>query len=86
MSEMTKTTLATGFALTLALPGLALAADFAAMDANGDGFITMSEFQQAMPEVPSEAFMEADANADGALSEEELAAAQEAGTLPSSEG
>lgn len=83
---MTKTTLATGFALTLALPGLALAADFEAMDANGDGFITMSEFQQAMPDVPAETFMEADANADGALSKEELAAAQDAGTLPPSEG
>ena len=83
---MTKTTFATGFAFTLALPGLAFAAEFAAMDANGDGFVTMSEFQQVMPEVPAEAFMEADANADGALSEDELAAAQEAGTLPPSEG
>jgi Ca2+-binding EF-hand superfamily protein len=83
---MTKTTLATGFALTLALPSLALAADFAAMDANGDGYITMSEFQQAMPDASTDAFMKADADADGAISEEELAAAQEEGTLPSSEG
>ncbi|MGX0879524.1 Ca2+-binding EF-hand superfamily protein [Roseovarius sp. MBR-154] len=83
---MTKTTLATGLALTFALPGLALAGDFASVDANGDGYITMSEFQQAMPEAPSEAFMEADADADGALNEEELAAAKEEGILPPSEG
>ncbi|RXV58794.1 calcium-binding protein [Roseovarius sp. A46] len=83
---MTKTTLATGFALTLALPSIAQAAEFTSADADGDGYVTMSEFQEAMPEATADAFMEADANADGTLSEEEFAAAQDAGVLPSSEG
>ncbi|MFB9149975.1 EF-hand domain-containing protein [Roseovarius ramblicola] len=83
---MTKTTLAAGFALTLALPATAQAAEFTSADADGDGYVTMSEFQDAMPDAPVEAFMEADADADGVLSEEEFAAAQDAGVLSSSEG
>ncbi len=84
--DMTKTTLAAGLALTLALPSIAQALEFTSTDADGDGYVTMSEFQEAMPEAPADAFMEADANADGALSEEEFAAAQDAGVLSPSEG
>ena len=80
---MTKTMLATGLALTFAVPAMAQEADFATLDANGDGFVTMAEFQAVMPEVSVDAFMQADANADGALNEEELTSAQEDGTLPS---
>lgn len=83
---MTKHFATASLAIALVLPLAAQAADFAAMDANGDGYLTMSEFQTALPETPAEAFMAADTNADGALSAEELAAAQEAGTLPSGDG
>ncbi|MFO7757021.1 MAG: EF-hand domain-containing protein [Roseovarius sp.] len=83
---MTKTMLATGFALTLAVPAMAQETDFETLDANGDGFVTMAEFQAVMPDVSVDAFMEADANADGALDEEELTAAQEDGSLPSGDG
>ncbi|MEI4232269.1 EF-hand domain-containing protein [Roseovarius sp. D22-M7] len=79
---MTKKMLATGLAMTLALPALAQGLDFDTLDANGDGFVTMAEFQAAMPDVSVDAFMEADTNADGALSQDELAAAQEEGILP----
>lgn len=79
---MTKKMLATGLALTLAVPALAQGMDFDTLDANGDGFVTMAEFQAAMPDVSVDAFMEADTNADGALSQDELAAAQEEGILP----
>lgn len=80
---MTRTMLATGLALTLAVPAMAQGGDFATLDANGDGFVTMAEFQAVMPDVSVDAFMEADADADGALSEEELTAAQDEGILPS---
>lgn len=82
---MKRTFTATGFALTLSLPIPLLAADFATLDVNGDGYVTMAEFQEGLPETPADAFMSADANGDGALSEAEISAAQEAGTLPPSE-
>ena len=78
---MTKELLATTFALALTLPAAALAQD--AMDADGDGMVTMSEFQDAMPDAEADTFSMVDTNADGALSADEIAAAQEAGTLPS---
>jgi hypothetical protein len=77
---MTKNLLATTFAFALTLPAAALAQD--AMDADGDGMVTMSEFQDAMPDAEAGSFAQADTNADGALSGDEIAAAQEAGTLP----
>jgi Ca2+-binding EF-hand superfamily protein len=83
MIEMTKKMLATGLALTFAVPAMAQEGDFATLDANGDGFVTMAEFQAMMPDVSVDAFMQADTNADGALNEEELSAAQEEGILPS---
>jgi Ca2+-binding EF-hand superfamily protein len=83
---MTKEFVAATFALALSLPVTAFASEFSAMDADGDGYVTMSEFQQAMPEATSDTFTAADANADGALSEEEVAAAVDAGLLPASDG
>ena len=82
---MTKTMLATGLALTLAVPAMAQEGGFATLDANGDGFVTMSELQAVMPDVSVDAFMQADTNADGALNQDELASAQDAGTLPEGE-
>lgn len=83
---MTKHFTITSLAIAISLPVVTQAADFASMDANGDSYISVFEFQTALPEAPVDAFMTADTNADGALSAEELAAAQEAGTLPSSDG
>ena len=77
---MTKDLLATTFALALTLPAAALAQD--AMDADGDGMVTMTEFQDAMPDAKAGTFSQADTDGDGALSADEIAAAQEAGTLP----
>ena len=49
---MFKTPTAATFALAIALPGVALAE----MDANGDGAVTMSEFQEAYPDAEAGAF------------------------------
>ncbi|RKT32489.1 EF hand domain-containing protein [Roseovarius halotolerans] len=82
---MFKTTTAATFALALALPGAALA-NMADMDADGDGAVTMSEFQQAYPDAEAGTFSAVDTNADGSLTEEELTAAMEAGKLPEKSG
>ncbi|WP_294620776.1 EF-hand domain-containing protein [uncultured Roseovarius sp.] len=78
---MTKELLATTFALALTLPAAAFAET--AMDADGDGMVTMTEFQDAMPDAEAGTFSQADTDGDGALSADEVAAAQEAGVLPS---
>ncbi|WP_417726696.1 EF-hand domain-containing protein [Roseovarius sp.] len=83
---MTKEFFAASLAIAMSLPAVARAGEFSAMDADGDGYVTMSEFQQAMPEATAEIFTAADANADGALTDEEVAAAQDAGVLPAKEG
>jgi len=51
------------------------AADFATVDANADGLVTIEEAALGAPEITTEAFQEADANGDGALSAEEYAVA-----------
>ncbi|WP_422030168.1 EF-hand domain-containing protein [Roseovarius sp.] len=72
-----------GLILALVAPTAVLAEDAAAsMDADGDGAVTMSEFNEAMPDAGTEVFAEIDADANGALSEEEITAATEAGVLP----
>lgn len=75
---------AAALALAFALPGAALAASD--MDANGDGSVTMEEFNAAMPDAGEAVFTEADTNGDGALSADEIAAARENGILPASDG
>lgn len=76
-----KKALVTVIALTsaVALPAWA-ATD---IDTNGDGVMTLDEVQAVFPEVTAEVFATADTDADGALSDEEMVAAQEAGTIPS---
>lgn len=73
--------IAATFAVALTLPAVALAEN--AMDTDGDGQVTMPEFEAAHPDAEAGTFSILDANADGVLSEEELAAAQEAVVLPS---
>ena len=77
---MTKEFIAASFALALTLPAAALASE--SMDADGDGAVSMSEFQTAHPEADTAIFTAVDANADGVLTEDEIMAAKEAGTLP----
>lgn len=80
---MTKTF---GILMILALPlaGLALAMTGASAeyDANGDGVLTIDEVQAVFPDLSVETFTAMDLNADGALDEQEIAAAQEAGVMP----
>lgn len=63
----------------------ALIAQDAAVDADGDGMVTMEEFALAYPDLTEESFTTADLNADGMLDADELAAAAEAGVLPAVE-
>lgn len=51
-------------------------------DTDGNGTYSMEELQAAYPDLTAEVFTSIDANADGAVDADELAAAQEAGTLP----
>lgn len=67
---------------TLGLAGVASAAPFAEVDANGDGAISQDEFAAAYPEAGEEGWTQVDANADGQLTEDEHQAAVEAGLLP----
>ncbi len=83
---MTKDLIAASFALALTLPVAGFAGDAAAMDADGDGAVTMSEFQAAHPEAEVGTFSQADANADGMLTTDEIADAQAQGVLPATDG
>jgi len=51
-------------------------------DANGDGLLTIDEVQAVMPEITADAFNAMDLNADGALDQAEIQAAQDAGLMP----
>lgn len=66
---------------TLGFTGPALAQDMTVEDANGDGVYSMEELQAAYPDLTEDQFKLIDANADGSVDADELAAAQEAGTL-----
>ena len=71
-------------ALTLAATLLGTAAMAATeVDANGDGMITIEEVQASYPDVSAEDFSAMDTNADGALDDAEMQAAEAAGLLKS---
>ncbi len=59
------------------------AADFKAMDTDANGVISEIEFVAAYPSTPEAALVAADVDKSGALDEAEIAAATEAGVLPS---
>jgi hypothetical protein len=67
---------------TLSLAGVAGAAPFAEVDANGDGAVSQEEFASAYPDAGEEAWTQIDANADGQVTEDEHQAAVAAGVLP----
>lgn len=50
-------------------------------DANGDGVYSMDELKVTYPELTEDIFAQLDANNDGALDADEMAAAQAAGIL-----
>ena len=50
-------------------------------DTDGNGTYSMEEMTAAYPDMTEEVFASVDANADGAVDADELAAAQEAGTI-----
>lgn len=66
----------------LTFPALAVGQSATEMDANGDGVLTIDEVQATFPEITSDMFAAMDLNADGALDGNEVAAAQEAGLMP----
>ncbi len=70
--------------VTIAAPAIAFADT--SVDANGDGVLTIEEVQAVIPELDADGFSVLDVNGDGALDEAEIAAAQEAGVLPPSNG
>lgn len=72
---MFKKTLAALIATVLALPALA-------MDSDGDGMVSPSEFEAALPEAPSGTFEQLDVDGDGALNSAEVAAGRDAGIIP----
>lgn len=78
MTKMTRTLTASLLALT-AFSGAALASD---LDADSDGMVTYEEVVAMYPDVSEEAFAAIDSDESGALDEDELAAAVEAGTIP----
>lgn len=70
---------------TLTLAALTFATASFAMsdaDANGDKLLTMDEVKAAYPEISEDQFMQAYADSDGVLSEQELSDATQAGVLP----
>lgn len=73
------------FGLLIAATPASFAQD-AGPDVDGDGLVSMDEFAAAYPDLGEDAFMVADANADGALDADEIAAAAEAGVLPTMDG
>ena len=66
----------------IASAGVAYAASFEEVDANGDGMITPDELAAAYPDAGEDAVAAIDADSDGQISEEEHTAAVEAGLLP----
>ncbi|MEM6759652.1 MAG: hypothetical protein AAF601_09270 [Pseudomonadota bacterium] len=74
------------FALLAVTPALALAQAAADLDTNADGVLTLDEVQVGYPDITVDTFTAMDLNADGALDGEEVAAAEEAGILPPSQG
>lgn len=80
---MTRLNKLTTLALSsLCVPAFAMGAGAAELDANGDGLLSVSEVQAVYPDVTAEQFSVMDLNADGALDDSEIVAAQEAGIMP----
>jgi Ca2+-binding EF-hand superfamily protein len=64
--------IALGAACLFVAPVLAQEIDFATVDADGSGLVSVEEIEAAGIELSEEEFAEADADADGYLNEEEF--------------
>ena len=73
-------------AACLILGGSAAAFAMTDMDKDGDGALSIEEFLGAYPTLTAVEFEAADANADGVLDADEVAAAVTAGGLPETKG
>jgi len=73
-------------ALCLSMVAGAAAAVIAEIDVNSDGMYSFPEVLAVMPDFTDADFAALDANGDGLLDGDEIAAAVEAGMLPASEG
>ena len=80
MTKLILTTTATFFAL--ATSGIAMSGGAAELDSNGDGMLSVTEVQAVYPDLTAEQFSAMDLNANGALDDNEVEAAQAAGTMP----
>jgi hypothetical protein len=56
------------------------------IDSDGDNMLSMDELQAAYPDMTEAQFGDADTDADGMISEEELANARTAGLIPEDQG
>ena len=84
---MTKTFRLTAAALaTSCVPAFAMGQGATELDANGDGILSVAEVQAVYPDITAEQFSAMDLNADGALDDAEITAAQEAGLMPVTDG
>lgn len=68
-------------ATAAALAGFATAALAHEMDTDQDGLLTLAELQAEYPDLTEATYDAVDANADGAVDDDELAAAWESGIL-----
>jgi len=66
----------------LAGSAFAMGGGAAEIDTDGDGLLSVTEVQAVYPDVTAEQFSSMDLNADGALDDDEVQAAQAAGTMP----
>ena len=57
-----------------------------AIDTDGDGMYSFNEMLAVMPTLTEEVYSSVDTNADGSVDADELAAAQDAGVLPATDG
>lgn len=71
-------------ALVLGVATVAVAANAQTVvsDTDGNGTYSIEELRAAYPDLTDEVFASVDANGDGQVDADELAAAQEAGVLP----
>ena len=76
------------YAMTFAAGLIATAstAQVAEIDVNGDGMYSFPELLAVMPDMSEENFTLMDADGDGLLNAEEIAAGTEAGLLPAMDG
>ncbi len=75
------TALIGAFTLLIGGASLAMGQDMA-IDTDGDGMVSFTELMTLMPAMTEAEFQALDADADGLLNADEIAAAQEAGLVP----